>query len=1027
MEAVMHRTRVITVVSVLACSSLLAAAGTASGQVKFKSGVADLPVLDGPAARLAAVQDLAGRAEQRVVVQFDGPLSVAKREALARAGLVLQSYVGDHAYFAKIAAGADAQNIAAERSLRSLAPIQVQWKLDPKLTAAEPPFWAVVDDRDPENPVVGVYVLFHPDAPMGLAAVETVRRHGGVVRTELMTMPALVVELPASNIAALAAEPDVQWVEAPLPPMTDLALRNDSNRERTGADIVQAAPYNLDGSGITVFVFDGGRVRATHEAFGGRVTVIDNSSQSSHSTHVAGTIGGNGPSAAGQLRKGMAPGVTLLSAGLSTSGQGIFLYSNPSDLETDYNTAINSHDADIANNSIGTNTETNGFPCSIQGDYGLVDSIIDGIVRGSLGRPFRVVWANGNERQGSRCDIEGFGDYYSVAPPAGAKNHLTVGALNSNDDSMTSFSSWGPTDDGRMKPDVSAPGCQSGGDNGVTSATSTSDTSYGANCGTSMASPTVCGLAALVLQDFRANFPGMPDPRNSTLRALFAHTAEDVLEPGPDYRSGYGSVRIQPAIDLLRVGRLQEDSVDQGDVFTTQIQATAGVPLKVTLAWDDPPATPNAATALVNDLDLRLIDPNGQVHLPWTLDPQNPSLPAVRTAPNRRDNIEQVYVENPTPGIWTVEVVGFNVPEGPQVFSIVGAGVLSGLVIEPTLLPEYLPPGQPFEADVLINVVNQDLVPNSVMAHYRYDGGEFNAVPMADLGGGLYRATLPPPSCGNNVEVYYSATGTASGTRVSPPSAPNDVFTAQVGLNVTNVHDTFETNTGWTVINTPSGTGTFTGAWERAIPIPATGAPPADVDPDGAGYCFVTGNGAGNFDLDNGTTTLISPPLDATGGEATVSYWRWFYNANGQLDTLLVELSPDNGATWHVLENVGPSGADAVGGWRFASHVLPPEWSTNQVRLRFTTSDLGTQAIVEAAIDSVKITTLSCNDPVGCPADWNGDAQVNSSDISAFLTSWLDSINNNDLNADFDGSGSVNSSDISAFLSAWLQALQGNC
>jgi hypothetical protein len=65
-------------------------------------------------------------------------------------------------------------------------------------------------------------------------------------------------------------------------------------------------------------------------------------------------------------------------------------------------------------------------------------------VRGSLGAPFRIVWANGNERQGSRCDVEGYGDYYSTAPPAGAKNHITVGALNSNNDSMTSFSELGP-------------------------------------------------------------------------------------------------------------------------------------------------------------------------------------------------------------------------------------------------------------------------------------------------------------------------------------------------------------------------------------------------------------------------------------------------------------------------------------------------------------------------------------------------------------------------------------------------------
>src|SRR6185503_17836703 len=190
---------------------------------------------------------------------------------------------------------------------------------------------------------------------------------------------------------------------------------------------------------------------------------------------------------------------------------GIFFFTNPGDLEDDYGEALGVHGVALANNSLSTNTETNGFHCPIQGDYGVACSLIDGIVRGSLGSPLPSVWAAGNERQGTRCNIEGSGSYRSVSPPATAKNHIAVGAVNSNDDSMTSFSSWGPTDDGRLKPDVSAPGCQSDGDLGVTSASSSSDTSYGLICGTSMAAPAVCGVSALLIEDWRARF-GAPDP-----------------------------------------------------------------------------------------------------------------------------------------------------------------------------------------------------------------------------------------------------------------------------------------------------------------------------------------------------------------------------------------------------------------------------------------------------------------------------------------------------------------------------------
>jgi hypothetical protein len=359
----------------------------------------------------------------------------------------------------------------------------------------------------------------------------------------------------------------------------------------------------------------------------------------------------------------MAPAVQIVSYGFEQEGgleQG-FLYTDPGDLEADYAAAIDLYGADLANNSIGTNTAPNGFPCEWEGDYGVTDALIDAIVRGSLGSPMRVVWAGGNERQGvARCGAA----YHTVAPPANAKNHLTVGALNSDDDSVTSFTSWGPSDDGRLKPDVSAPGCQNGGDGGVTSTSSFGG--YTVKCGTSMASPTVAGVAALLLERYRAEFPGEPDFRNATLRAILAHTAQDVANPGPDYQSGYGSVRAVPAVDLVTEGRFVEGEVAQGQTYTfLVVVGEAESELRVTAAWDDAPAVPNVDPALVNDLDLRVIDPGGNVHHPWTLDPANPATPAVRNQRDGSNNIEQVVVDDPVPGTYVVEVEGVNVAVGP--------------------------------------------------------------------------------------------------------------------------------------------------------------------------------------------------------------------------------------------------------------------------------------------------------------------------------------------------------------------------
>jgi hypothetical protein len=201
---------------------------------------------------------------------------------------------------------------------------------------------------------------------------------------------------------------------------------------------------------------------------------------------------------------------------------------------------------------------------------------------------------------------------------------------------------------------------------------------YDTFCGTSMASPTVCGMAALLLEDFKQQYPSEPLPRNSTLKVLLAHTAVDLGNPGPDYQFGYGSVRAPAAVDLLRSGSFREDVVEQGEERNFYVPVLPGTgALKVTMAWDDPPGAINTIPELVNDLDLVLVAPNGaSTYLPWTLNPASPSSPAVRTAPDRVNNIEQVVVDNPIAGTWTVVVRGFAVPQGPQVFSIAATPTL---------------------------------------------------------------------------------------------------------------------------------------------------------------------------------------------------------------------------------------------------------------------------------------------------------------------------------------------------------------
>ena len=674
----------------------LAAAVSHAGEIHWRSGTiqTDFRGAEATAEELESLARLRdGLSSRHVVVQFDRPLSEAEKQRLRGAGLRLQNALGDHAYYARLDASAFRRDVvAAVDGLQAVLVVDPFWKLHPAFIAGEVLPWTIVDqpaadadelealeasdasaadavaDEMRGDPIVGVYVVFHPDVDLSDAAM-IVTSYGASIRSSVHSVSTLVVELPYSQVFALANEDGVLYLEPPLPQFAEL---NNSNRARVGADQAQTPPYNLDGSGVRVMVYDGGGVLASHPDLVGRVRSGDGAALANHSTHVAGTIGGTGAASSGTYR-GMAPGVMIDSYEFSTGGplQAGFLYTDPGDLEADYNDSMNNFGSDIASNSIGSNVAPNGFPCSWEGDYNVTSSLIDAIVRGSLGAPYRIVWAGGNERGSGACGTT----YNTVAPPSGAKNHISVGALNSNDDSITSFTSWGPTDDGRLKPDVSAPGCQSNDDLGVTSCSSSGG--YTVYCGTSMATPTTSGVGALLLQQFRLDYPGEPDFRNSTLKAILAHTAVDIANAGPDFQSGYGSIRAVPAIDFVSSGNFFEGELVQGE--TVQVLVIVGpsdTQLKVTLTWDDAPGTPAVSPVLVNDLDLRVFDPGLTRYYPWTLNPASPATPAVRTQEDHTNNIEQVVIDTPAPGAYLVEIHGFNVPQGPQTFSLAASPLL---------------------------------------------------------------------------------------------------------------------------------------------------------------------------------------------------------------------------------------------------------------------------------------------------------------------------------------------------------------
>jgi len=995
----------------LLIGSIIAAADEQA--VPWKTGAVALPATSIEQMETAIAE--ASGERMHVVARFDAVPSESEREALAASGLHVLSYIGSGAYFASIdVQTTDAATLAATPGLVGLAAVNREWKLHPALAARQIPDWAVVDVEPDGQRCVAAYVVFHQDVDL-IEGAELVEAGGGAVVGLLESMNALVVETSEESIETLAAADEVQWIEPPLP---QLSPTNDGVRLVTQADEAQAPPYELDGSGVTVLVYDGGTGRETHLDFQSRLLALDSSGLNAHATHVAGTIGGAG--VANPLYRGVAPGVTMLSYGLEGAGSDGPLYTNPGDLENDFADAILAGGAVLSNTSLGSNVEANGFDCEWQGDYGVTGALIDGIVRGSFGEPFRAVWAAGNERPGYRCNIEGYGEYYSIAPPSGAKNQLCVGAVNSNDDeSMTGFSSWGPTDDGRLKPDICAPGCQVEGDYGITSCSSSGDSSYHSMCGTSMASPAVCGLSALVLQDYQEQFPGQPLPRNSFLKALFAHTAADLGNVGPDYCFGYGSARVRDAIDMMRTGRFCEDVVDHGESYTRTVTVEAGDPeLKVTLAWDDVPGTPNAEIVLVNDLDLVAVAPDGTRHYPWTLDPLAPSDPAVRTQADHRNNIEQVLVENPAAGEWTISVEGHNVPDGPQPFSLIGDGAqnIVTVIYLPDGLPDLVAPGAEYDFDVRIAAFGQELVAGSAVLHYRVDDGEFTEVPLTELGGGLYRVALPACECGEVPSYYVSVESTVLGTTTLPRSAPAETFTHGIGAWTPLFVDNFEYDGDWTVIDDA-----ISGNWERADPeevisLGVVTQPEDDHTPGWGSLCYVTGPLAGlhasMYDVDGGPSHLISPVIDLAGRDAIIGYWRWYHMSTNTDDTFVVAVTND-GVNWTTVEEILRSFGEWMHAeWRVADYVEP----TATVQVRFTVNDTDPGSLIEGLVDDFSVVHLTCGtQPV--TGDLDGDGDVDLSDLAEMLANYGTTGGATYADGDLDGDEDVDLSDLALLLS----------
>ncbi|MCE7969427.1 MAG: hypothetical protein DYG94_11895 [Leptolyngbya sp. PLA3] len=334
------------------------------------------------------------------------------------------------------------------------------------------------------------------------------------------------------------------------------------------------------------------------------------------------------------------------------------------------------------------------------------------------------------------------------------------------------------------------------------------------------------------------------------------------------------------------------------------------------------------------------------------------------------------------------------------------------LVIEAIdAVPSIIAPGSSVSFDVRIVGVTQSVA--SANLRYRDDGGAYQTIALSSLGADAYRATLPEANCADQPEFYIEATGSGGYVAHLPAGGSGDPYGATVGVETIVLYDDAETNIGWTV----SGTATD-GQWNRGVPAGdgTRGDPP--VDADGSGAAWLTDNLAGNSDVDNGTTILTSPALDASHPASVLSYWTWFSNDAGAApneDSMTIEVSDNNGGTWTIVEVIGPTGPQVSGGWyqtsiAVADYVTP----SNQFRIRVTAADTGSGSVVEAGVDGVSIIAFSCEEEE-CVGDFNGDQTLDFFDIQAYLAAF----NAHDPAADMNNDATFDFFDVQSFLAAF--------
>jgi hypothetical protein len=499
--------------------------------------------------------------------------------------------------------------IPADNNITETAPANALWKAADNLVL----LW---QKHPHSNTAIEVVVTINNTIANNLEPYGTVTLQAGSVITLKTTL---------HNLPGLLSEPNVVFANIQRKPHEELAIDDMDLGVNNIAAISHTYP-NINGNGINVAVKEN-KYDNDLDLLSRTFTSFNASNiTSSHATTMATLIGGNGNSFIKGL--GVAPQVKFTSSDFAR-------------LLPDDDKVFIAHHISVQNHSYGTGIENYYGAESVAYDQQvlLLDTLVHVFSSGNIGTSAPAT--------GVYAALKGIanlsGDFKQ------AKNVLVIGGIGRNNVAQD-LSSGGPAYDGRIKPELVANG----------------------EDGTSGAAAIVSGTVALLQQAYQLKYHQLPS--SALVKAMLINSATDIGTQAVDYKTGYGKLNALEALRTLNEQRFNKGTVTQQQQtnFTVTVPANCRE-FKVTLAWNDAPAALNAPLALVNDLDLSVISPGGNTLLPWALStfPLLDSL--LKPAQRHRDtlnNVEQVTLQNPAAGTYTIHIKGSKVPTGMQTFYI---------------------------------------------------------------------------------------------------------------------------------------------------------------------------------------------------------------------------------------------------------------------------------------------------------------------------------------------------------------------